>query len=184
MHSAFMISLSLIAWLNFGQPEKKGFPLAEHALTIVPLALQDSTAAFSKLIFHTSDCFGSCPVIHLEILADRSIRFTGNYNKEKNHSEADSLAYGNFRGVLSEQAFNELLELIIQSKITALDSEQNPLLCCDGAIKTLILYQNGTRTSHKTMFESGALKPLIAYLYSLGQNTDLTRTEENFHFEK
>ena len=146
--------------------------------------VQDSSFLFSKLIFHTTSCFGFCPVIDLEISSDRSIRFSGNYFKDENFNEIDSARSGNFSGKLPDQLYNELIDLIIASKITELDQAQNQILCCDGAIKTLILYHNDSRTYYKAMFEPKALRELISFLYAIDKNVNLTEVEENFSFEK
>ncbi|SFU17681.1 hypothetical protein SAMN04489724_4687 [Algoriphagus locisalis] len=154
-------------------------------LSIEPIEfVQDSSFTFDKLIFHTSACFGSCPVINLEILSDKSIRFTGNYFKDENFNETDSARYGNFSGQLSDQLYNELIDLIITSKITEMENKQNQVLCCDAAVKTLILYHNDTRKYYKAMFEPSVLRNLISFLYSINQNLDLTQVEDNFYFEK
>lgn len=146
--------------------------------------VQDSSFTFNKLIFHTSACFGSCPVINLEISSDKSIRFTGNYFKDENFDEIDSARSGNFSGQLSDQLYNELIDLIITSKITEMEYNQNQILCCDAPIKTLILYHNDTRKYYKAMFEPSVLRDLISFLYSIDQNLELTQVEDNFYFEK
>lgn len=146
--------------------------------------LQDSSFSFTRLLFHTSTCFGSCPVIHLEISSDKSIRFSGNYLKDENFSDIDSIRTGNFSGQLSDELFDEMIDLIIKSKITELDQSQDQILCCDGAIKTLILYHNDSRTYYKTMFEPKVLRELISFLYEIDKNVNLTMVEENFAFEK
>lgn len=146
--------------------------------------LPDSTFNFTRLIFNTSACFGSCPVINLEISSDKSIRYSGNYFKDENFNKIDSARFGNFTGQLSDQLYNELIDLIITSKITEMDNNQNQILCCDAAIKTLILYHNDTRKYYKAMFEPSALRGLISFLYSINQNLDLTQVEDNYYFEK
>ena len=145
---------------------------------------QDSSFTFNKLIFHTTSCYGSCPVIDLEISSDKSIRFSGNYFKDGDFNELDSARSGNFTGQLSDQLYTELMDLIISSKITEVDFNQNQILCCDAPIKTLILYHNDTRKYYKAMFEPKVLKALISFLYSINQNLDLTQVDEKFTFEK
>ena len=160
------------------------FRLSEPVDFPVQQQIQDSLFNFSKLIFHTSTCFGSCPVIHLEISSDKSIKYSGNYFKDENFNEIDSARSGNFKGQLADELYDELYELIIQSKITELESGQNQILCCDGAIKTIILYHNDLRKYYQFMFEPKKLSELISFLYTMDQKVDLTKVEEKFTFEK
>lgn len=203
MLNILLITFTLISQFSFGhqvlnsndqfysysddykkRPEEK-LERDTKQLSIEPIEfVQDSSFTLDKLIFHTSACFGSCPVINLEISSDKSIRFTGNYFKDENFNEIDSARYGNFSGQLSDQLYNELIDLIITSKITEMDNKQNQVLCCDAAVKTLILYHNDTRKYYKAMFEPNVLRDLISFLYSINQNLDLTQVEDNFYFEK
>lgn len=203
MLNTLLITFTLISQFSFGhqvlnsndqfysysddykkRPEEK-LERDTKQLSIEPIEfVQDSSFTLDKLIFHTSACFGSCPVINLEISSDKSIRFTGNYFKDENFNEIDSARYGNFSGQLSDQLYNELIDLIITSKITKMENKQNQVLCCDAAVKTLILYHNDTRKYYKAMFEPSVLRDLISFLYSINQNLDLTQVEDNFYFEK
>lgn len=146
--------------------------------------IPDSAFTFSKLIFHTSTCFGNCLVIHLEISDDRTVKFSGNYFKDENFYEIDSARSGNFTGQLSEEIYYELVELIIQSNLPTMNETAGNILCCDGAIKTIILYHNGARKYYKAMFESKLMKELISYLYTFPEKLDLTEVDENFRFEQ
>ena len=160
------------------------FKLTESADFSINDQIQDSLFNFSKLIFHTSTCFGSCPIIHMEISSDKSIKYSGNYFKDEDFNEIDSARSGNFKGQLADEIYDELYDLIIQSKITELESGQNQILCCDGAIKTIILYHNGLRKYYQFMFEPKKISELISFLYTMDQKVDLTEVDEKFSFEK
>ncbi|WPR73555.1 DUF6438 domain-containing protein [Algoriphagus sp. NG3] len=64
---------------------------SNEALGIVDQKLaQDSSFNFNKLIFHSTACYGSCPVIHMELSADRSLKYSGDYFEDAAFQEVDS----------------------------------------------------------------------------------------------
>ncbi|RAI89251.1 hypothetical protein LV83_02292 [Algoriphagus yeomjeoni] len=175
---------SLLIATPVSEASKRLFKSSEAITFFNQEFIQDSSFVFEKLTFHTSACFGSCPVIHLEISSDKTLKYSSNFYKEKSFNETDTARSGNFTGTLSDKLFDELRDLIIQSKITALQGGQNQMLCCDGAIKTIILYHNGLRTYYKVMFEPRILRELISFLTTIDQNVDLKKVEEKFSLER
>ena len=191
MRYAFLITFTLLAQLTFGKvnSSKVNSTTEKQALgfTFGPpenKTFIDSTFIFTKLIFHTSTCYGNCPVMHLEISEDRTVKFSGNYFKDENFYEIDSARSGNFTGQLPEEIYDELIELIIQSNLPTENNTSENILCCDGAVKTIILYQNGVRKYYKAMFEAKPMKELVSYLYTFPEKLELTAVDENFRFEK
>ncbi len=147
--------------------------------------INDKTFMFDKLVFHTSSCFGSCPIINLEITSDRNIKINRVHIKNGAKSIKDFEKSGNFIGKIPEIAFKKLIELIIKSKITTLkDNENNNTFCCDGAIKTIILYHNKKRNYFKAMFEHEMVKELINFLYQIDGKIELEKVSEEFEFEQ
>jgi len=147
--------------------------------------INDKTFMFDKLVFHTSSCFGSCPIINLEIASDRNIKINREYIKDRTESKKDFEKSGNFIGKIPEIEFKKLIELIIKSKITTLkDTEDNNMFCCDGAIKTIILYHNGKRNYFKAMFEHEMVTELINFLYQISGKMEMEKVSEEFKFEQ
>lgn len=136
---------------------------------------------FEKIIFHASTCFGTCPEISLEINANREIKINSVFFKTE--FLKDDVRSGNFIGRLDIEVFEELKRLIIQSKLTTFNINDE-MLCCDGAIKTIITYHNGKRKFVKTMFEPEVLGKLISFLYEIDTKTNLERSDVVFKFEK
>lgn len=147
--------------------------------------ITDNSFEFDKLVFHTSTCFGSCPVIHLEILKDGTFKLDGTYYKNRSYNSKDSERSGTFTGKLKDEDLKELNDLIVKSRITTFeDTKKGNMFCCDGAVKTIILYHNGKRNYFKAMFEPRLVQELIGFLYQIDKKVDLTRTDEKFEFEK
>jgi hypothetical protein len=145
--------------------------------------IKDPDFKFEKIIFHTSTCYGSCPEINLEIDSNRDIKISSAFFKSISEFEKDKNRSGNFIGKLDLKTYEELIKLIIQSKITTLNREDKNL-CCDGAVKTIITYFNGKRSYVKEMFEPRVLGELISFLYSIDTKIELKRTSEIFKFEE
>ena len=147
--------------------------------------INDKTFMFDKLVFHTSSCFGSCPIINLEIASDRNIKINRSYIKDRTESSKDFEKSENFIGKIPEIEFKKLIELIIKSKITTLkDTKDNNMFCCDGAIKTIIVYHNGKRNYFKAMFEPKMVSELIKFLYQIGGKTEMEKASKEFKFEQ
>jgi len=145
--------------------------------------ITDKTFKFEKLVFHTSACFGSCPEINFMIDSLRNIKINANYFIDSYGSKIDKEKSGNFIGKLDKKTFNELTDLLIKAKISTINITDDSL-CCDGTIKTIIVYHNGKRNYIETMFAPRILGELILYLYDLPNKIKLTRTEDKFEFEK
>ena len=145
--------------------------------------LVDESIEFEKLIFHTTRCFGSCPIYHLQIKNDRSIQL----HKEeilKNHSmmEIDEEKIGYFEGNLTDDEYEEFIKILKTSNLRNL--KFNGITCCDGSTKTIIVYFNGQRRYLKSMFPPGVASRLINYLYYICSKPSLKKTNEILDFEK
>lgn len=137
-----------------------------------------------KLVFRTSACYGSCPILNLNLNSDRKIELEATYF-DKNGIYGIEEKSGSFTGEIDEQTYNELLELLIQAKIDLFNIIPNDFeLCCDGAIKTIITYHNGKRNYVKSMHTPRILEELIKFLYLLPEKARLERTNKKFKFEE
>src|SRR5690606_5522312 len=100
---------------------------------------------FEKLVFRASACYGSCPILNLNLHSNRKIELNAIYFDKNGIYEMQEKS-GNFIGEIDEQTYNELMTLLIQTKIGSFNIIPNNFeLCCDGAIKTIITYHNGKR---------------------------------------
>jgi hypothetical protein len=163
---------------------KKALKQLRYLCLILLLTGCKSAIQIDQLIFHTSICFGTCPVYHLQINGDRNVKLYAEnvYNAKKGfHYEQDSNKIGYFTGKLSEADFNSITIELNRINFDTLQSDSS--LCCDGSIKTIILYHKGERKAIKTMFEPALLEPLIGKLYQICSGKDFKRTTTAFTIE-
>src|ERR1017187_574579 len=126
--------------------------------------LLKKTINLEKIIFHSSICFGTCPVLHIEIDSNRQIFYNGQVSKGFN-PEIDPSLSGTFKGTLNFSSYNNLIDLLHTSNLEEL--EFNNETCCDGPIVTIIVYFNGQRKYLKYMFPPLIAHDLIQYFYNV-----------------
>jgi len=141
----------------------------------------DETISFEKIIYHTTICFGTCPIIDLEIDSNKNVYLSGEFYKE-GYLGIDSIKSGQFVGVLSDSLYNELLNILKTCNLRTLNFREAD--CCDGPITTLIIYYNGQRKYLKSMFPPTIADKLINFMYLLRDRAILTRTDEKRKIEK
>jgi hypothetical protein len=135
----------------------------------------DTTISFEKIIYHSTDCFGSCPIIDLEIDSNKNIYFSGKFFIDDMWT-VDSLKSGQFIGVLTDTLYNKLLNILKTCNLRTLDFQE--IECCDAPIITLIIYFNGWRKYLRSMSPPPLANELIDFLYSINEKVVLTKTNE------
>lgn len=134
-------------------------------------------AGFDKLIYHTSVCFGFCPVYHLEIQRDRQFRVYVERSFQRDSANRwlpDSSHTGYFMGTLNERSLAALDSLVNQTGLRNLKPDST--LCCDGSLKTVIGYFNGKRTYYQTMFPNERMQALLELLKNIAADEPRRRT--------
>ena len=144
----------------------------------------DSSIEFEKITFHTSNCFGPCPIYHLEVNNDGSTKLYKEkvYKKSsKNRYLVDSINIGYYSGVISKPNLTKLAHHIQTCNLDKLEFDGQ--LCCDGSIVTLIIEYNGKRKYLKDMFPPRIASNLIDHLYHICEDSNLTKVRSTFEFE-
>jgi len=136
--------------------------------------------SFDKVIFHTSMCFGNCPVYHLELDKNKNVKLYTELTYGKNW-EVDSSKMGYFEGLVSETTFEKLSFIIKTIGIDTLHF--NNVLCCDGSVYTIIVYHNGKRKFLQSMTPPIKARELIMNLYEVCRKSNLKRTNKKFKIE-
>jgi hypothetical protein len=138
------------------------------------------TFSLEKIIFHTSECHGSCSEYHLEIDSNKNTRlfsekvFNNNYQKNKAKE-------GYFSGKIDEANYQKLENLIKSIGADTLNfGNEN---CCDAPVRTVIVYYNGKRKFMKSMFPPKSTFPMLDQLRFICENHKLKRTNEKFVIE-
>lgn len=142
----------------------------------------DKTIHLEKLIYHTTTCFGSCPVVDMEVDENKVIYLQGKFFGHNSRSRIDSLRSGTFMGVLPDSLYNELIFILQTSNLRTLTFPE--VRGADAPESTLIIYYNGQRKYLKSMFPPTIARRLIHFLYSLSKNIVLERTAEKKQLEK
>lgn len=140
-----------------------------------------------KIIFHTSSCFGSCPVYHLQIDNNKQIKLHAErvYKEPSDfgYFELDSSKMGYFTGSISDTVFNKLIEELSSIGLDTLVFDG--VDCCDGSVITMIVYYNdGKRKFLKSMFPPTHTNQVIETLHNICEKSTLTRTPQSFSLEK
>ena len=143
--------------------------------------IRDHDFALEKLVFRASRCFGTCPEMALAVTADRQLTMNATYFTGK--SDVDKERSGSFTGQLDSATYDSLVQVLVQSRITTLKMPEAEL-CCDGAVKTIIVHHNGQRTAVKVMFAPAILHDLIDWLYRLPEQVPRTQVAHAFAIEE
>lgn len=145
----------------------------------------DHSIHFEKITFHTTHCFGHCPIYHLEIEKNGKAQL----HKEKIYKKSgrskysiDSLNMGYYSGKITNQTLDELNHHIKTCNLEKLVF--NGGLCCDGPIITIIIAYNGKKKYLKSMFPPRLASNLINHLYFICDHSDLHRSDAKFELEK
>ena len=164
MKNIITILFAMLSLYNFGQDNNK--------------------IKLEKIIYHTSSCFGNCPTYHLEILKNGTTKIYAEKVYEKGLplvSSEDSTKSGYFKGKLSLKSITELVNVITDIGVENLKFDSST--CCDGSVKTIIIYYNGRRKYLKSMFPPENSERLIKYLNEICTENKLTKTNKKFKIE-
>jgi Domain of unknown function (DUF6438) len=135
---------------------------------------------FEKLIYHSSRCNGTCPQIDFQVDSTRTIIVNREYFVSKGGT--DSARSGHFKGVLDPINYAQLLKIL--DSVDYKNLKFPDIQCCDGIIKTIIVYSAGSRTYLKSMTPPPEASAFISFLHKLGTDTKLTKTAEEFNIEE
>ncbi|MGG9962925.1 DUF6438 domain-containing protein [Ferruginibacter sp. SUN106] len=129
-----------------------------------------------KVFFHSSECFGSCPLIDIEIDPDRTVKYKlGGFATEAAKS-------GHFIGKMPDSTYQFFLLLLQNCQLETL--RWNSVQCCDGVVVTLIFYFNKERKYLKSMLPSVITNDMLDFFYTIESKVVFKRTDEKFYMEE
>lgn len=154
------------------------------AVILFSCSSQKETVKFEKIIFHSSRCFGDCPVIHLQVNNDKSLLLSKLKSTRMAKVVGGKLPerqeeYEYFKGEISDSYYNELLAALAKTDTVSFKGTN----CCDAPMKSIIAYYNGKRKHIETMFPPKHGEELINILYKISKSEDLEQTTEKFEIE-
>ena len=133
-----------------------------------------------KIIFHSSACFGSCPKIDLQL--DSNLHLYVNRQFYKGKATPVKEYSGSFTGTINSAEYQQLKDILKRADYNNLNFPD--VTCCDGPIKTVIIYADGKRKYLKSMTPPAEANELINWLTSLGVRKNLATTAENKPIEE
>ena len=138
------------------------------------------TFDFTRLVYHSSHCNGTCPAIDMEIDRNRNILLHREIWSKK--GETDENASGYFKGRLDADTYAELEHFLSNSGYYNWIWPEDT--CCDAVITTIIIHANGKRTRFISMTPPNEAKAFIDYLFEFGMNIKIPRTDQHLVIEK
>jgi hypothetical protein len=137
-------------------------------LYLLPLVLFFAKCATTQpgiaaVEFHTSPCFGACPVFTLNIAADG----TATYNAEKHNKQT-----GNFKTTIQKEKLDSLQKLIQQAGVFTLNDNYRAPITDQPTYTLTITQKNGQSKSIKDYGPSGPdkLRKIYEFLFRLRDN--------------
>lgn len=146
-------------------------------LLLASCSAEKTPIDFEKIVFHTSPCFGNCPIINLQVNKDKSILLYKNKDIIKAKVGEGSTLNNEteyFKGTVSDELYKELLTEIAKTDTISYKGQN----CCDAPLKTMISYYNGKRKYSETMFPPKEAEKLISILYEIAKSKNLAKTEK------
>ncbi|MFA5573801.1 MAG: DUF6438 domain-containing protein [Brumimicrobium sp.] len=134
--------------------------------------LKTDDFSFEKVVFHSSACLGTCPIIEMTIFSDKSVEMTAIYFSAP--GKKDEKKSGKYKGVLSQEDFDEVITELLQSRVGLYDYVPR-VNCCDAPVKSVTTYHNGTSNKVYGMFPPSFFKPIISILSKLANPDSLEK---------
>lgn len=136
---------------------------------------------FEKIMFHTSACFGTCPSYHMEVRNDRTVLLKGDSLRFKRMPNIDNSRAGNFTGTVNETLYNKMVKDLREIGLDTVKFGGPD--CCDGAMKTIIVYYNGKRKYLRAMFPPSHANELIGTMHKIYAEGDFKPTTQEIKVE-
>lgn len=166
---------------------KKHFFFIITSLLIISCATKKVENRFEKIIFHTTKCFGTCPVYHLELNKNKEIKLY--IEKAYQKRKIDTSRIGYYKGKLDNKTYAEFLGLL--NKIDLKKSgiiepiyEPNTTILEDGTQLYLILYIDKLRKPIIYIYPEGHWQKTMTFLYKIAEDESLIKINEELDIEK
>ena len=154
--------------------------------TISVIDQSDRKVKLEKIVFHASPCYGNCSAYHMQVDSNRKVQVYAElvyFDKTRGLTDhLDSTKMGHFTYRMSDESYNKLTLELQNISLDSLNFDGET--CCDGQVKTIIVYYNNKRKFLQSIFPPKKAKILITTLEKLCVASELTRTSERFEIEK
>jgi hypothetical protein len=138
------------------------------------------TQIFEKITFQTSYCFGTCPVYHLELKADKSFKLYTEivFLENSQTRELDSAKMGYFIGKLDKKMYEKFIAAFQQSDMCNLTFDG--VKCCDGSLISLTVNYDEIQKELVSMFPPKQADALLDVLYEICRTSPMKRVNSNY----
>ncbi len=135
---------------------------------------------FEKITFQSSYCFGTCPVYHLELKADKTFKLHAEtvFLENSQSRELDSSKMGYFIGKIDQKTYDKFIAAFQQSDMCKLTFDG--VKCCDGSLISMTINYDGIQKELVSMFPPNIAYPLIEVLYEICQTSAKKRVNSNY----
>lgn len=153
-------------------------------LVVVLVSCKTGKPKLEKIIFHSSMCFGTCSVYHLEVKNNQDVRLfaeTVYKDPKKLLYEEDFEKEGCFVGKANATDYKRLDSILQNIGLDTLTFKD--ITCCDGVVYTIIVYYDGEKKIFKSMLPPESANELISTLYDICTNSALKPASKDFVLE-
>lgn len=142
--------------------------------------------SFEKIIFHTTKCFGTCPVYHLEINNGGEVKL--HIEKAYKNRIIDNSKIGYYTGKLGKSEYVELLNLIEEvdvEKSGIIEAKHDPktVILKEGSQLHLIIYVGMQRKPMTHIYPVGHWNKLMKFVNNISNNSNLTKINKELYIE-
>jgi hypothetical protein len=144
---------------------------------------QQKKINFDKIVFHSSFCYGECPVYHLEVTGSKNAKLFAEtvFSAGAEEYKEDKAKMGYFTGKVNDSSFNKLNGLMQSIGIDTLNfGNRNGF---DAPVYTVIVYNDVQRQYFKAMFPTPKAEKLISVLLEICEKNKFKRTKNQLEIE-
>ena len=130
---------------------------------------QFDSLKFEKIIFSTTECYGTCPVMAIEIDNNKNFKFIG---------EKNSIATGHYYGKIPDAEYEKLLDILRLSQLDSIHCGTDRNI--DLSTYSLEIHYNDRSRNFKTCMLPFVLDNLKEFLISLPKSLRLNAAAHKF----
>ncbi|HZX73983.1 MAG TPA: DUF6438 domain-containing protein [Cyclobacteriaceae bacterium] len=131
--------------------------------------VKQSDIEFSKIIFRSTTCHGTCPSLTLQIDKEKNLLFIGGMY---------AIKQGHYSGILSDSLLNSLVAILKLSEVDKLKTWEQMVV--DAPEYTLEIHYNDKVKYIKNFFLPSVTRELIQYLLEISKKVELKEAKEPF----
>jgi hypothetical protein len=124
---------------------------------------------FEAIKFISTNCYGKCPSLTLQIDKEKKLLFIG---------RRYAIKQGFYTATLSDSLFHSLIDILKLSELDNLKTWRQDV--SDAPVYTLEIHYNGKVKYLKNFFLPAVTQELIQYLLEISKKVDLIETKEPF----